>query len=66
MVTIGPLYTEEVPSPEVSRAEPARTIAEIARRKIAREIRSDPFGNLGERETGGKVSKLSNTPGQTT
>jgi len=65
MVTARPSYTEEVPLPEFSHAEPARTVVEIAGGKIAREIRSDPFGNLGERETGGKVSKLSNTPGQT-
>jgi len=65
MVTSGPPYTEEVPLPEVSRVEPVRTVVETACGKIVREIRSDSFGNLGERETGGKVSKLSDIPGQT-
>jgi len=48
MVTARPPYTEEVPLREVSRAEPVRTIAKFARGKIAREIRSDPFDNLGK------------------
>jgi len=39
--------------------------AEIAREKIARESRPDPFGDPGERDIGGKVSKLSNTLDQT-
>ena len=60
MVTSGPPYTEEVPLPGVSRVEPDKTIAEIAR-----GIKSDPFGNLGKREIGEKVSKLSNILSQT-
>jgi len=66
MVTTRPPYTKEVPLPEVSRTKPALTVAEIARGKIAREIRSDPFGNLGEREIGGEVSKPSDALDQTT
>jgi len=65
MVTTRPPYTEEVPLPEVSRTKPAWTVAEIARGKIARESKSDPCGNPGERETRGKVSKLSGAPDQT-
>ena len=60
MVTSGPPYTEEVPLPEVSRAEPDRIVAEIAC-----GTKSDPFGNPGEREIGGKDSKLNDTPSQT-
>jgi len=60
MVTSGPPYTKEVPLPEVSRAEPDRIVAEIAC-----GTKSDPFDNLGKREIGEKVSKLSNIPGQT-
>ena len=65
MVTSGPPYTEEVLLPEVSRAKPVRTVAEIACWKIARETKSDPFGKLGARETGGRVSKRSDAPSQT-
>jgi len=64
MVTTRPPYTKEVPLPEVSRTKPARTVVEIARGKIAQESIHDPFGDSGERETGGKVSKISDTPGQ--
>jgi len=66
MVTTRPPYTEEVAQPEVNCTETAWIKAEIARRKIAQESRHDPFGDPGEREIGGKVSKLSNTPDQTT
>jgi len=66
MVTTRPLYTKEVPLPEVSHAKPVKTVAEIARVEIAQESRHDPFGDPGERETRGKVSKLSDNPGQTT
>jgi len=65
VVTTRPPYTEDVPQPEVSRTEIAWTKAEIARGKIAQESRHDPFGNPGERDIGGKVSKLSDTPDQT-
>ena len=65
MVTTRPPYTEEAPLPKVSHAGPTRTVAECACRKIAQESKHHPFGNPGERETKGKVSKLSDTPGQT-
>ena len=45
MVTSGPPYTEEVPLPRFNHAKPDRTVAEIAR-----ETKSDLFGNLGKRE----------------
>ncbi|XP_068473985.1 uncharacterized protein [Phaseolus vulgaris] len=60
MVTNGLPYTEEVHLPKVSRSKPDETVAEIARR-----TKSDSFGNSGKRETGEKVSNLSNIPGQT-
>jgi len=59
MVTSGQPYTEEVPLPEVSRAKPDMTVAEIACR-----TKSDPFGNPEEREIEEKVSNLSNIPDQ--
>jgi len=64
MVTTRPPYTEEVPQPEVSCTETAWTKAEIDREKIAQESRHDPFGDPGEREIEGKVSKLIYTPDQ--
>ena len=65
MVTTRPPYTEEITHPEVNCTEIVWTKAEIACEKIAQESRSDPFGDPGERETRGKVSKLSNTLDQT-
>jgi len=65
MVTKRSPYTEEVAQPEVNCTEIAWTKAEIAPEKIARESRSNPFGDPGEREIGGKVSNLSNTLDQT-
>jgi len=61
MVASGPPYTEEIPLPKVSRANPNRTMAEIAC-----ITKSDSFGNPGEREIGEKNSDLSNVPGQRT
>ena len=65
MVTTRPSNTKEVPQPEASCTETAWTKAEIAHGKIAQESRHDPFGDPGEREIRGKVSKLSDTPDQT-
>ena len=65
MVTTRSPYTEEVAQPEVNCTETAWTKAEIACKKIAQDSRLDPFGDTREREIGGKVSKLSNTPNQT-
>jgi len=64
MFTTRPSYTEEVPQPEVGCTETAWTKAEIAHGKIAQKSRHDQFANAGERETGKKVSKLSDTPDQ--
>jgi len=50
MVTTRPPHTEEVAQPEVNCTETAWTKAEIARERIARESRPDPFGDPGERE----------------
>ena len=65
IVTTHPPHLEEVAPPEINNIEIARAEAEITRSKIARESRPEPVGNAGEREIGGKVSKLGNTLDQT-
>jgi len=65
MVTTRPPHSEEVAQPEVKCTKAARAEAEIARAKIAWESRPEPVDDAGEREIGGKVSKLSNTLDQT-
>jgi len=65
MVTTRPSHTQEVAQPEVNYTETAWTKAGIAREKIAWESRPNLFGDPGEREIGGKVSQLSDTPDQT-
>ena len=61
MVTTRPPHSGEVAQPEINHIEIAQAEAEIARAKVARESRPEPVGNVGEREIGGKVSKLSST-----
>jgi len=65
MVITRPPHSEEVAPPEINNIEIALAEAEIARAKIARESRPEPVGDVGEREIGGKVSKLGSTLDQT-
>jgi len=65
MVTTRPPYTKEVAQPEVNCTKTSWTNEEIAHGKIAQESRHDLFADPGEKEIGGKVSKLSDTPDQT-
>jgi len=65
MVTTRPSHSEEVAQPEINNVKIAQAEAEIARAKIARESRSEPVGDAGEREIGGKGSKHGSTLDQT-
>jgi len=61
MVTTRPPHSEEVARPEINNIEISRVEAEIIRAKIVQESRLEPVSNAGEREIGGKVSKLGST-----
>ena len=65
MVIACPPHSKEVAQPKINHTEIARAEVEIARAKIARESRPEPVGDAGERDIGGKVSKLGNTLNQT-
>jgi len=57
--------SKEVAQPEINHTIIARAKEEIARAKIAWVSRPEPVGDAGEREIGGKVSKLGSTLDQT-
>jgi len=65
MVTMRPPHSKEVAQPEINHTEIAWVKVEIVRAKITWESRPEPVGNAGEREIGGKVSKLGSTLDQT-